>query len=182
MEQENKQEPVLDANDDVVSRMVERDIVVEITQERESEIAQKVASLDKERSDLESDKKKIVAEFNEKIGKKIDEMSKLLEEVREGQTTIFTMVQEVRDYKSCSVKSYIGPGFTQLVDERAMEGDELQKDLFLRKEESSKTGDAELEAKGDALAEEARPSDIRDVIQEETSRHTKHSSVDGPAL
>lgn len=166
------------ASDDIVSRMVERDITVDITPERESEILQKIVELDKEQSDLENEKKKVVSEFNEKIAKRALEIEKLIAEAREGQTTIFTMVKEVRDYNSCLAQSFIGPNFDQLVEERAMEGDELQKDLFLRKESESESL-SDIEAQGDALMEEAKITDVRDVIREETNSRTKHSSVDG---
>lgn len=167
----------LSSHDDIVSRMVERDITVDITQERESEIAQKVADLDKERSDLETDKKRVVSEYNEKIAKKVSEMSDLLEEVRVGESTIFTMVKEVKDYKACSVKYFIGKSFEQLVEERAMENTELQQDMFIRKETTS---EEDMEKKGDELMENAKPTDVRDIIREETNGKTKHSAVDGP--
>lgn len=193
-----------DPGEDVVSHMVERDITVDLTDKEVADLGRKAAEMELELKDIEDEKKKAVSEFNERIAKKEKSIRDTLEKIREGKTTDHRMVKEERDFKNCAVRTYTGPNFDVLVEERPMHSSEYQKDLFIRRTpeekaameaEAAQVSDQEFEAKLRAEAaefkgEEPAPividkpydesADIRSVMREETSRHTKHSSVDGP--
>lgn len=185
----------ISADGDVISRMFERDVVTTLDDKTIADIALKAADIDKERTELEAEKKKVVSDLNDRISKKVAEVGAILEKIRNGETTELRMVKEVRDYHAASVKIFIGPNFDQLVEERAMEGDELQKDLFLRGGDSEAKSLDKLEQDLKQEAAEfqgetpAAPTpepaqspehDLRDVMREETSKSTKHTATDGP--
>lgn len=165
------------ADDGVISRIVERDIAVPLTDKDHSDFMKKAADFYKERCDLEIEKKKAVTGFNEKIAEKDAEISKIMESVLLGESIQFRSVKEVRDYNLCSVKLFVND---QLVEERAMEGDEFQRDLFLRQQETATDQLQELNSELPVSEPADAAKDLKDVMREETHAVTKHTEVDGP--
>lgn len=177
--QEEKPEPqITSATEDTVTRNLARELTIDLQPDEYVTIAKEAAELNKEIEVVDQEFTAVRVQYRERLEKLNGAMDSLLSKIREGKRTEVVECKEIRDYAEGKVSYFIDE---KLVEERAMTGDELQKDLFARNQQQDTPSDAEFEKKGKDLFEEsAKPSDVQDVIREETSKHTKHNSVDGP--
>lgn len=164
---------------DIVSRTLTRELTIDLTQEDTANLGKQAAEIKKQITLEEIDFDKVRTAHKAKVKDLEADMRSILSKIRDGKRNEVVECTEIRNYSEGKVSYFLGG---KLVEERTMEGDELQKDLFARKNALDTPSDAELELKGQELLDEAKPTDVRDVIRQETSVHTKHSSLDGPTL
>lgn len=165
--QTEEQVAIAEAGADSVTRTMQREITLDLSKEDIAALGSEAAEAEKQVTLLEIEFDGVKKEYGVKIKKIEAQMRTLLEKIRGGTRTEVVECKEVRNYHEGKVSYFMGE---KLVEERTMDADELQQDLLLR--EKKDTQQLNLD--------EPQPTDIRDVIQEETRKSTKHSSVDGP--
>lgn len=168
---------ITEANENIVSRTLMKECTIDLTSDEIVELAKLAASTERAITEAEVEFDGVKKIHKGKIEELEGEMRAILSKIRESNRTEVIECTEIKNYFENKVSYFMGE---KLIEERIMTGDELQKDLFARQAQDTPR-DAEFEAKGKELFQEsAKPSDVQDVIRDETSYRTKHSSVDGP--
>lgn len=153
-------------------RKISREVTVKLTQGELADLGTKAGARSSELSGLKGDFDTVKKEWKGKIGAVEAELNDALKKLQEGTETKLMEVREVKDFALNTVK-YYRTDTDELIEERALTGEERQKEMFPG--EAPKEG----EIVGPEGAQDAE-SDLQGVMAEETSR-SKVGMLEQPA-
>lgn len=157
---------------DIQEAKIQRVLTFLLTNDEIAERVTRAVKLRSQIAEIETEADDAKQVFKGRIAEKTGELSKLygIEATRQEERLVNCL--ERRDF-SLGMVQYLFDG--KVMEERTMTAGERQTEM-----KPVLADNKNAEERTDGAEPEAQPSDIGDVIREETRRGSKHSSVDGP--
>lgn len=159
----------------VQSKEIEKTMLFKLTKDDKARILDRRTELEEEIETLQADAKKAADEFKNKIAPLTLELDNLSDVARAGEEERTVKCVCEMDFLNGEVR-YVVDG--KVHEKRTMTQDEYQLEIHVGSRAKNR-GTQDL-PQTEEKATDAEGQSIADAIAEETSKKTKHSSVDGP--